>query len=67
RMSSDAKRLGQNNGNNKRGKMMEKRVTTVAEIGCPSGGVVSVSQQVLSPSYETATRNFRKDNQYCNI
>ncbi|GJT93061.1 retrotransposon protein, putative, ty1-copia subclass [Tanacetum coccineum] len=49
RMSSDAKRLGQNNGNNKRGKMMEKRVITVAEIGCPSGGVVCVSQQVLSP------------------
>ncbi|PWA48700.1 serine/threonine/dual specificity protein kinase, catalytic domain-containing protein [Artemisia annua] len=76
RMSSDIKRLGQNNGNKKRGKMMEKHVTSVAEIGCPSGGVVSVSQQVLPPSYEsisptlkeftyselrTATRNFRKD------
>ncbi|GKB76684.1 hypothetical protein Tco_0943579 [Tanacetum coccineum] len=33
--------------------MMEKHVTTMAEIGCPSGGgVVSVSQQVLSPSYD---------------
>ncbi|GJU82757.1 hypothetical protein Tco_1285122 [Tanacetum coccineum] len=52
RMSSDTKRLGQINGNNKRGKMMEKHVTTVTEIGCPSGGVVSVSQQVLSPSYD---------------
>nr|GEY97478.1 serine/threonine/dual specificity protein kinase, catalytic domain-containing protein [Tanacetum cinerariifolium] len=32
RISFDTKRLRQNNGNNKRGKMMEKHVTTVAEI-----------------------------------
>nr|GEW69978.1 RNA-dependent RNA polymerase 6 [Tanacetum cinerariifolium] len=43
-MSFDTKRLRQNNGNNKRGKIMEKHVTTVEEIKCPSGGVVSVSK-----------------------
>nr|GEV55263.1 RNA-dependent RNA polymerase 6 [Tanacetum cinerariifolium] len=44
RMSSDTKRLGKNNGNTKRRKMMEKHVTTMEEIGCRSGGVVSVSK-----------------------
>nr|GEX27662.1 concanavalin A-like lectin/glucanase, subgroup [Tanacetum cinerariifolium] len=37
RMSSDTKRLGQNNGNKKRGKMMEKHVTTVFDTSCPIG------------------------------
>nr|GEV72185.1 zinc finger, CCHC-type [Tanacetum cinerariifolium] len=49
RMSSDTKRLRQNNGNTKRRKIMEKHVTTVEEIGCPSGGVVYVSKIFVIP------------------
>nr|GEV32307.1 hypothetical protein [Tanacetum cinerariifolium] len=49
RMSSDTKRLRQNNGNTKRRKMMEKHVTTVEQIGCPSGGVLYVSKIFVIP------------------
>ncbi|GJW41156.1 receptor like protein kinase S.2-like protein, partial [Tanacetum coccineum] len=77
RISSDSKILGQSNGNKRKDIMMEKQVTTLAEIGCHSGGgVATVSQQVVSNNEEqktttlmkftyaelkSATRNFRQD------
>nr|GEW07899.1 receptor like protein kinase S.2-like [Tanacetum cinerariifolium] len=77
RISSDSKILGQSNGNKRKDIMMEKQVTTLAEIGCHSGGgVATVSQQVVSNNEEqktttlmkftyaelkNATRNFRQD------
>ncbi|GKC46734.1 hypothetical protein Tco_1064456 [Tanacetum coccineum] len=51
-ISSDTKILGQSNGNKKKDIVMEKQVTTEAEISCHIDEVAVVSQQVVPPNGE---------------